>query len=108
MSFKNLMASLTKQCGTIQSTSIQFQNPAPTAEGSYMYTASANGFINFSVRCKGWYVQKANITVCEAHFVNDANTGTTFPVKKGEVFSLHLTEYSGGRLNVNQISLENS
>ena len=36
-------------------------------------------------------------------------TGTgTIESKKGDVFSLYLTEYSGGRLNVNQISLSNS
>ena len=108
MSFKTLMASLTKQCGVIETTATEFQNPSPNAGGSYTYTASANGFINFSVNCQGYYVQKNNLTMCEAYGERVLNVGATFPVRKGEIFSLFLTGYSGGRLVVKQISLSNS
>ena len=107
MSFKTLMASLTKQCGTIGSSAIDL-TPSSVSGADRMYVSPGDGFFCFSVYSNGYFVQTAGVVMGEAHFTPDAHCGCTIPVKKGEDILLNVSNYTGGRLAVQFFKLNNS
>lgn len=107
MSFKTLMASLTKQCGTIGYSATDL-TPSSVSGSDRIYVSPGDGFFCFCVYSNGYYVQKAGTVMGEAHFTTNGHCGCTIPVKKGESILLNVSNYTSGRLDVRFFKLNNS
>ena len=104
---KTLLASLTKQCGTIGYSATDL-TPSSVSGSDRMYVSPGDGFFCFCVYSNGYFVQKASTVMGEAHFTTDRNCGCTIPVKKGESILLNVQNHTSGRLDVRFFKLNNS
>lgn len=109
--FKQLLETLTKQCGILTAGVIEQSSPSAAGE-HYEFIAPCDGFVSCSIFCAALWISMRGHTVFESN-ENDENSfqnrGGTVPVKKGELVDFWAVQWTlGNRFVVAFYPLGNS